>query len=217
MNNMSSHHHNQKKLPPLTCDVPAPLSAGSGLGWHVSSDAECLQLWDKFDMLENVRRHSHAVADVATDLAELGIKQGFDVDVQLVRASALLHDIAKTYSIFHGGNHSQLGGAWVQEETGNPLVASGVTHHVFWPFELDIKRFFPQLAVLYADKRVRHDSIVDIPSRFEDLIKRYGVTQRIRDRIIITRDQALEVEKVFSDAIKVDLNEHTFDRRRMEQ
>ena len=44
---------------------------------------------------------------------------GFDVCPATVRASALLHDIAKTYCIRYGGSHAQLGAAWALSETHN--------------------------------------------------------------------------------------------------
>ncbi len=167
-------------------------------------------------MLDNVRKHSQCVADIATILAKRAMNVGISVNLPLVRSSAMLHDIAKTYSILHGGNHSQLGGAWMQEVTANPVLASGVTHHVYWPFAIDLDKYFPQLTVLYADKRVRHDTVVSIADRFSDLIERYGTSERIRKGIQTTMDQALEVEKAFTRFLKVDLNEYTFDCGRME-
>lgn len=201
---------------PFVPDIPPPPSARVAPAWNVPNDEECHAIWDRFEMLDNVRKHSLTVAEVATCVARCGLEMGYDVHVPTVRASAMLHDLAKTYTIFYGGNHSQLGGAWVQDLTGNPVLASGVTHHVFWPFELDLEKYFPQLAVLYADKRVRHDQVVGIESRFDDLIKRYGITDLVASRIQITKDQAVEVERAFDTALGVTLNECTFDSGRLE-
>lgn len=183
----------------------------------VPNDEECFALWNSTEMLDNVRQHSLAVAAVATKLAELAHERGWPVDIGEVRASALLHDIAKTYTILHGGNHSQLGGAWVVELTGNPTIASGVTHHVYWPYELDVKRYFLQLAVMYGDKRVTHDRLVTIQERFEDLLDRYGRTPLIRERMTVMHEQIVIVEEMFSNALKVDLNEFTLDSGRLVQ
>lgn len=166
-------------------------------------------------MLDNIAEHSLQVANVATFMAQKGAELGMNVDVATVRASALLHDIAKTYSIKHGGNHSQLGGAWTMGITGNPVIASGVTHHVYWPFELDIENYFTPLAVIYADKRIRHDKLVPLKSRFEDLIVRYGVNDYIRGRIEITMAQAIDLENRLSKTLKVDLNACDFTSGRL--
>lgn len=191
--------------PPVVIDPAAP----------VPDDATCETHWAHFEMLDNIAEHSRKVARVATFVAERARALGMDIHVPTVRASALLHDIAKTYCIIHGGNHSQLGGAWVTELTGNPVIASGVTHHVIWPWTLDLDRYFTPLAVIYADKRVRHDNIVTIESRFDDLIKRYGVNDYIRQRIETTKAQSLSLEKMLGDIIEVDLNECDFNSGRL--
>ncbi len=213
---------NQSKLDqetvrrPFIPTVPAPPSSVIDPSWHIPDDEECFALWDRFEMFDNVRKHSMTVAEVATCVAQRGMEKGFDVNVPLVRASALLHDLAKTYSIKFGGNHSQLGGAWAQELTGNPVLAAGVTHHVYWPFAIDLDKYFHQLTVLYADKRVRHDQIVGVEPRFDDLIVRYGITDLIARRIQITKEQALKVEQAFDAALGIILNECTFDSGRLE-
>ncbi|NDV17970.1 HDIG domain-containing protein [Pseudodesulfovibrio sp. JC047] len=183
--------------------------------YPVPDDAQCAEYWAYHDMLDNVADHSRMVANIATFMAQRAKEVGLPVDVPTVRASALLHDIAKTYCILHGGNHSQLGGAWAMDLTRNPIIASGVTHHVYWPFELDVEKYFTPLAVIYADKRVNHTDIVSIEERFKDLIKRYGIPLNLMDRIKATEDQALSLEKQLCDTLKVDLNACDFDSWRL--
>lgn len=195
--------------------LPAPLPVAFDPSLHVPDDAECEAHWARFEMLDNIVQHSRKVAIIATFLAKRAKDLGMAIDVPTVRASAMLHDIAKTYCIIHGGNHSQLGGAWVSDLTGNPAIAVGVTHHVIWPFELDIHNYFTPLAVIYADKRVRHDSVVTIESRFDDLIKRYGVNDYIRQRIEVTKAQSLDLESKLADILEVDLNACDFDSGRL--
>ncbi|NDY57518.1 HDIG domain-containing protein [Desulfovibrio sulfodismutans] len=160
----------------------------------VPTTAQCLALWDAYDMLPNIRSHSLTVACIAETLARSAAAAGLPVDVDAVRAAALLHDLAKTYTIRHGGNHSQLGGAWVQELTGNPALAQGVIHHVHWPFSVDIRAHFLPLIIIYSDKRVKHNRVVSLTERFEDLLHRYGATPDIRQRIGRSFAQAREIE-----------------------
>jgi putative nucleotidyltransferase with HDIG domain len=166
-------------------------------------------------MLPHIREHSLAVARAATSLAMAAGRAGIDVDVQLTRASALLHDIAKTYTIRHGGNHSQLGGAWMLEATGNPLLAMGIVHHVHWPWDVDVKTYFLPMTIIYSDKRVRHDSVVTLDERFEDLYSRYGSTQYIRDRITESKRQAEAIENALSKTLGMNLHEDSFDSGRL--
>lgn len=200
--------HPRSPLPPPPPVIADPKRA-------VPDDAQCMEYWQRFGMLDNVVEHSLEVARVATFLAIRAKAVGLDIDAATVRASALLHDIAKTYCIRHGGNHSQLGGAWTVELTGNPAIATGVTHHVFWPFDMDINKYFTPLAVIYADKRVRHDGLVTIESRFTDLFKRYATSDYIRGRIEITRQQAVDLENLLSTTLEVDLNASDFDSGRL--
>ena len=200
---------------PALSPLPPPPGAAFDPDLLVPDDDRCREFWNRLDMLDNVAEHSLKVADIATFLARRARDLGMNVDVPTVRASAMLHDIAKTYSIRHGGNHSQLGGAWTVELTGNPAIASGVTHHVYWPFELDLDNYFIPLAVLYADKRVNHNRTVSIEERFEDLIKRYGIPLGLQDNILVTKNQALALEKLLNDTLEVDLNACDFDSGRL--
>ena len=206
-------------MAPLWPSLPEPPeprpAARPGPLWPVPTEAQCVGWWDRFEMPEHIRDHSRKVAQVACFVAEAGRRRGLPVSVETVHASALLHDLAKIYCINHGGNHSQLGGAWAMALTGNPLLAQGVTHHVYWPFALDVARYITPLAVLYGDKRVSHDRIVPIESRFSDLVERYGRTPEIRERIHSTNRQAKDIEDALSRLLETDLNAHDFDRGRL--
>ena len=204
-------------LPPLPGALPRPSTAcpPPGKGLLVPSVAQCESWWDRFAMPEHIRAHSRQVAKVACFLAGQGLRLGLPICLDTVRASALLHDLAKAYCIIHGGSHSQLGGAWVAALTRNPLLAQGVAHHVSWPFEVDVRQDFIPLSVLYADKRVSHDRIVPIESRFDDLLARYGSTPEICDRIHTTNRQAKDIEDAFGQLLEIDLNAHDFDSGRL--
>ncbi len=187
-------------------------------GAAIPDDEACLRLWDKYDMIDNVRAHSHVVAEVATALAAHAAGRGLPVNVSEVRASAMLHDIAKTYCLRHGGGHAQIGAAWVVQETHNHAVARGVFHHVYWPWPLpadDPARMCSlPFFVMYADKRCRHDEFVTLEERFEDLIDRYGDTESHREGIRASYLQAKAVEGALSKHMHVDLSLITLPRHR---
>ncbi|MGE4553631.1 MAG: phosphohydrolase, partial [Desulfovibrionaceae bacterium] len=143
------------------------------------------------------------------------VERGVDAHWRTARASALLHDLAKTYTIRYGGNHSQLGAAWAMELTGNPLLCMGIVHHVYWPFDLDAAAQLVPLSVIYGDKRVTHDHIVGLDQRFDDLIERYGATETIRARILVTHEQAVDIENQLSELIQEDLHACAFDCGRL--
>jgi putative nucleotidyltransferase with HDIG domain len=181
--------------------------------WPVPSDEQCMAWWDRYGMLAHIREHSLLVAHVAGALAESARRSGFGVHVQAVRCAALLHDIGKTYTIRNGGNHCQIGGALVQELTGNPAIAQGVMHHVCWPGPLDVRRFFLPMAVLYADKRVMHTEIVPLDRRLTDILVRYGTNESRRIRIMESYSQVRTIQEQLNELVGADLNASAFDSR----
>jgi len=192
-----------------------PPGRGDDLGAFTPTDEQCFDCWDALDMLPHIREHSLMVAGLATFLTERAARRGLDVDLAETRAAALLHDIAKTYTIRHGGHHSQLGGAWTMDWTRNARLAQGVVHHVHWPFELDLKRHFLPLVIIYADKRVKHARVVPLRERFVDLLDRYGSTELIRERIGVSNQQAKDIEVSLSQILGIDLHAYPFDSRRL--
>ncbi len=191
-------------VPPPECPV-APESRGT-----VPDAQACVALWDKYDMPVHIRAHSELVAHVAVWLGVRALEHGIAVSIPEIRATALLHDLAKPYTIHHGGNHGHLGGAWVLEETGNPIIAHGVLHHIHWPWEINVRRHFLALAVIYADKRVQHDTLVTVRQRFEDLILRYGNTPYIIERIRQSEQQGYDIEQALENELGVELECESF-------
>lgn len=177
---------------------------------------ECRTAWTELGMPEHIRAHSELVAQVALHIAGL-CKQRFlpALKLNLVEAAALLHDVAKMYTVCHGGSHSQIGAAWVQAWTGNALLARAVLHHVYWPFAMDIRRYPVSLIVFYSDKRVKHTEIVPMAERFADIALRYGKTALARTHIQLSLEQGRQVQALLEQELKVDLDAYPFDCRRM--
>ncbi len=206
-----------KKAQPQLSPLPHPFDPCC----PIPSERQCRAWWDRFDMFEHIKEHSIQVANVATTIAGMAVQVKLPGPASTsperfcatIRASALLHDLGKTYCIRHGGNHSQLGGAWVQELTRNPNVAQGVTHHVYWPGPLDLEAFFIPLAVMYSDKRVRHTEIVSLDERAEDLYQRYGKTAAKQAMIKHSIDQIKEVEHLFESQLQENVHAYPFDSR----
>ena len=56
----------------------------------------CLQMMDNYDMLPNIKDHSILVANLAIIIGRQLNKNGSELDLDLIVAAALLHDITKT-------------------------------------------------------------------------------------------------------------------------
>ena len=178
---------------------------------------DCIALWECYAMLGNIRAHSEQVAGMAHALALRATEQGLDIYPDAVLAAGLLHDLAKTYTIHYGGNHTQLGAAWVMRETGNGPIAQAVIAHVDWPWveDADNDGFFMPMAIAYADKRIKHDRCVSLEERFEDLLARYGVNDYVRSRIKGSFLQGKRMEEALSRRLGVSLHEYTVDSGRL--
>ncbi|MCL1939503.1 MAG: HD domain-containing protein [Desulfovibrionaceae bacterium] len=199
---------------------PLPLAAAARLYPElllIPRRQDCDALWDRYAMLDNIRAHSEQVAGMAYALALRAKDLGLDIYPEAVLAAGLLHDLAKTYTIHYGGNHAQLGAAWVMRETGNGPIAQAVLAHVFWPWaeDADNDDSFMLLALAYADKRVMHDRYVPLEERFEDLLVRYGVNDYARSRIESSFRQGKRIEEALSRRLGVGLNEYTADSGRL--
>lgn len=183
----------------------------------IPTEGECCALWDRYGMLDNIRAHSRRVAEWATALAQLACDRGIEVNVAEVRASALLHDIAKTCTIRYGGSHAQLGASWIVSETQNRALAQGIMLHVHWPWEVPQDAGICRLPffVMYADKRVKHDRSVTLDERFQDLLVRYGSTEAVCQGIAASHRQGLLIERALSAQLGCPLHEYTLDRGRL--
>jgi putative nucleotidyltransferase with HDIG domain len=193
--------------------VPIPFAYNPS--WPVPDQKECEKLWARFAMPEHIQEHSSRVAAIARSIAELAQQKNWHVNVDAVYAAGLLHDLGKAYCIKHGGAHTQVGASLVMEHVANPAIAQGVMHHVFWPGEIDLKKFFLPLVIIYSDKRVKHNQVVSLEERFDDLFDRYGKDNETRKLIQRSKDQALDIARQLTTQLGVNLNACTFDSGRL--
>jgi hypothetical protein len=61
--------------------------------------------------------------------------------------------------------------------------------------------------VCYADKRVRHDTIVTLEERIQDLIARYGDSEEIRRLIRVNSSQVFALERKIAGFMTVGIEE----------
>ncbi|MDF1553763.1 MAG: HD domain-containing protein [Deferrisomatales bacterium] len=162
--------------------------------------ARCRQLLAQHRVPPHICRHSEQVERVAGLLGRAVVEAGVAaLDLTVLRAAALLHDIAKMPCIENHRDHA-LEGARALSGLGLREIAELVGRHVrLGPWDPSGPVTGAEL-LNYSDKRVQHETIVGLQERFEDLLVRYGrgnaeVERRIReDWGIITRVE----EKIFA-------------------
>jgi putative nucleotidyltransferase with HDIG domain len=120
----------------------------------------------------NIVAHSVQVARIAVELAQAMASRGLQVNVAMVEAGALLHDISKhegfgkNPSVPHG-----LAGAQRLADMGLHDIAAIVECHVMESVH-ELNTWEKKL-VFYADKRVNHDQPVTFDQRMEYLLRTY--------------------------------------------
>ncbi len=163
------------------------------LSGNAPSREECYRLIRQMQMLENIVAHSRLVCGVALFLTDRLIDLGHLLDRELVRASALLHDITKTRSFKTRENHAETGGDFLRRQ-GYPEVGRIICQHVLLE---DFKAHAPPTEaeiVNYADKRVLHDRISSLNDRMA----------YIRDRYCKKPEHVPRMERMWAESLAVE-------------
>ncbi len=158
---------------------------------------ECLRLMGEYGMLENIISHSLAVTKVALFLSVELNKKGQKIDLRLVEAACLLHDLTKTECLRTKEDHARTG-SQLLKRIGYERVAEIVARHIWLGREVNPSCVCEEEIVNYADKRVMHDRIVSLEERFRDLKERYGKVGRAEDYMEHLQDETFGIEnKIF--------------------
>jgi putative nucleotidyltransferase with HDIG domain len=151
-------------------------------------------------MLPHIFRHSQLVANVALLLARKLNQYGYSLDLALVEAGALLHDVAKTMCLDTKDNHADSGSELIGA-LGYDSVADIVRQHICLDPEVVASDMVTEAALVnYADKRVKHEEVVCIEERFRDVKERYmNKFPNLEDRFkqVFVETQLVE-KKIFS-------------------
>jgi putative nucleotidyltransferase with HDIG domain len=180
------------------------MSINNSAAVRIPSREECHDLMDRYSMLPNILAHSNQVMRVSLAITD-NLTSGAAVNRNMVIAAALLHDITKTRSLQTKEPHDSSGGLLLRE-LGYPCIAEIIEQHVFFEGLNPHGNIEDREIIYYADKRVMHDKIVSVDERLRDLVKRYGSTEMIRNRILRNRELILAIEHKIARFMKVDLH-----------
>lgn len=158
----------------------------------IPSEEECYKLLKESNVPENIVRHSERVKELAMEIAGKLMGRGVKVNLALVKAGALLHDIDKFETIKGKGMHGEPGYERMREK-GYYAVAEIVRKHlVEMVSELASAE---EKIVYYADKRVIDDRIVTLKERLEFIKEKYGSRDKeLMEKILESEPLMLELE-----------------------
>lgn len=132
---------------------------------NVPTERECLAFWEILSTPQEVREHSRVVGEVAVRLANL-VRDTDHVDPELLKAAALLHDMARTL-----GHHADVA-ADMLELWGFAETADLVRYHMELPED---EPLLSGRSLLYlADKLTSGNRVVDLRQRRKLIEKRFS-------------------------------------------
>ena len=130
----------------------------------IPTPTECEAMLAAHNVAESVLQHSRKVARVAFRIADALHAAGFAIDLDMVRAGALLHDMAKRQT-----KHAESAAADLHA-VGMHRVAAVVAAHTEMTFDGTID----ERAIVYlADKLVADDRLVTLDERFRRTLDRF--------------------------------------------
>lgn len=151
---------------------------------QLPSEREALTMLRKSGCSPDVIRHSKAVAKLAAEMAERFGRKGVNVDVDLVKIGALLHDLgrSKTHSVHHA-----VIGAEIATSQGVPFeiisiierhVGGGITAEeakiLGWPNRSYVPQTIEEKIVSYADKLIEGSRKASIDRAIQDFQSKLG-------------------------------------------
>lgn len=148
---------------------------------NIPSKNDCYRLMCEMGMLDNIVAHCMQVCRVAMILSQNLLAQGFQLNIDLIRAAGLLHDITKTRSIKTGENHADTGGQYLIEH-GYPEVGNLVRQHVRLDQYPNPLALGEAQIINYSDKRVLHEEIVPLDKRLDYILAKYAKIPEHRER-----------------------------------
>lgn len=177
----------------MDMDTPANYEALCDLAAcrDIPTRAECEAILVMQPVAPSQVRHSRRVAEVAERIARALERSGLPVNVELARAGALLHDMAKGQL-----NHAAVG-AEILRSMDFPRVATVVAAHT----ELDFSGGqLDERAIVYlADKLVRGENLATLEQRFQPALARFSdnpaALHAVQGRMATAQAVALAVER----------------------
>jgi molybdenum cofactor cytidylyltransferase len=155
--------------------------------YEVPSASECAMICEICGVADDRRRHCTRVAEIAGVLGEALAGAGSQVDLNLVRAGAVLHDLAKGQKD-HAGT-----GARILQSMGFGKTGEIVAAHSDLPEGLSGSSPEAKLVFL-ADKFVAGETLVSVEQRYTQVLKRFGAA---RSDILQRKAVALRVKLEF--------------------
>lgn len=144
------------------------------------SNEECISILRNYNTPIHVIRHCEGVEFVSVTIAEELNRKGHDLNIELIRTAAILHDIARMYD-----NHDIVGADYIKK-IGLVDVSNIITLHMRYFNFVDMKDIAEIDIVSIGDKLIREDKYVGITKRMNSI--------RLKAMKYLTKDRLNEFD-----------------------
>jgi len=176
----------------LDMDSPKDYEALLACGHRADlpNERECKAILRAQGVAEATVLHSEAVAAIALQLAHSLEEKGHPLDIELVHAAALLHDVAKRQP-----DHAKAGAA-ILNGMGFPAVGRVVAAHTELP--PDCEGIDERALVFLADKLVAGTQFAGVERRFQPALERF----RAQPEALAAAEQRLRQARRVASAVE---------------
>ena len=160
-------------------------------------DAE--RLYERCQTPPHVIAHCREVTRVACGIAEQLNLHGYHLDVELVRGSGLVHDMARTCE-----EHWNVG-ARILRELGYEEEADIVEHHMFYQFN-SLDRLTETDMVCLGDRLVKEHDYVGVDERFQYIMDKAPDRPDVQERLTRRREEMRSLLNQIEDMIGISMD-----------
>ena len=176
---------------------------------HIDKEKQ-QELFVKYNTPEHVQRHCDEVARVSVLIAEGLNERGFELNIEVLRGAALVHDVLRTEK-----EHDRLG-AEVLMNMELPHEAELVRRHMtYHPFN-HADRFEEIDVLCLADRLVKEDCYVGLDERMQYLIDKPGKTPERTERILKAKAHTQDIINELEGVLGMTLDQLCGKERSME-
>ncbi len=169
-------------------------------------EAECMEMWEHYHTPENVRMHCRAVCVQALRIGNALNQAGCELNLQMIRSEALLHDVARAKP------HHTEEGARILRREGYPELAEMIRiHHDLTKggYEWNANAEPCETEVVYlADKLTKETRTVTLEERFADSRRRCELQQDYEEALK-KHERRYQEAKLVEDKVKKYINWHS--------
>lgn len=163
----------------------------------IPTDKTCKQLWEDMGLADDLKKHLSAVANLAVKIGTELNKKGYSLNLPLIEAAALLHDIEK------GTPDHAIVGAKTLAALGFTELVPIVKLHMRLPtgFQPEISEL---TVVFLADKLILGSQPVNLEKRYSEKLIAYHNEPFLFEKISNQLKMALKLEKQIKTVLGLD-------------